>query len=100
MEQDTQVCLHGLVDRPELNGRCGTVQRWNSHANRWTIELSAHGGVVRVHECNIQWSGPPMAGARHRAASEAMAAGLAGADVEMGDAPAGAEGERWARAAA
>ncbi len=53
LDKDTVGQIIGLVSKPELNGKWGTIKEWIRDSNRYEVQLSAN-QVVRVKMENIR----------------------------------------------
>ena len=47
LERGTVAQLAGIVARPELNGKFGTIQDWNANCNKYDVQLSEK-SIIRV----------------------------------------------------
>ncbi|CAB9504550.1 protein DnaJ [Seminavis robusta] len=45
--------IFGLLSKPELNGKWGTIKEWDRNANRYNVQLS-HDKIIRVKVENIR----------------------------------------------
>merc|ERR1712060_863990 len=56
-----RVCLVGLQSRDELNGCHGSIQDFNTEAQRWDVKLDSTGEVIRANPANLSvLVGPPL----------------------------------------
>jgi hypothetical protein len=53
LENGTVGKIEGLMSKPELNGKYGTIKSWIRDSNRYDVQLSAE-QIVRVKTENIR----------------------------------------------
>jgi ankyrin repeat protein len=53
--------LHSLKGAPELNGRTGTIKRWNATQERWAVRLDGEATLrsLRAANLNVTRAAPP-----------------------------------------
>merc|ERR1711862_1012765 len=49
------VRIHGLLKRPELNGRLGICESYIEDRDRWVVQLQGGGAIVKLKAENVQW---------------------------------------------
>lgn len=53
LDNDTVAQITGLVSKPELNGKWGTIKKWNQDSGRYDVQISA-AQILRLKPENMQ----------------------------------------------